>query len=93
MLAERFLIRLTVTRADLIELRRDLRIIRENIDLRSAPPDRYDDALELDSLCRRLSRAIGSLNCAIGDATRRQKVHASRAHALNRDAIPRRPPQ
>jgi len=77
MFAERFLARMVTLRADLIELRRDLLITRENIDLRFAAPGRYDDALQLDAYTRRLYKAIGSLSAAIGDAERKRAAQDS----------------
>jgi seryl-tRNA synthetase len=78
--------RMESTRGSLLELRRDLRVLRENIDLRSAPVDRYDDMLELDALSRRLSTAIAALNAAIRESTKRREIQLARAKAQQRDA-------
>lgn len=80
------LVRMDVARGTLLELRRDLCIMRENVKLVAAPIDRYDEVLHLDALIRRLTSAIGSMNQMIGDTERRMRVLESRAKAIERDA-------
>jgi hypothetical protein len=56
-----YLARLDAARDLLIELRRDLRIMKENINQLEAPGDRYEEKSHLSFVLRRLHTCITSL--------------------------------
>jgi len=73
-----FLQRLDAARDQLIEIRRDMRIIQENIDQVEELGERYDLSSLFSEVLRRLGTNITSLNGSISRIIKYESVRAGR---------------